>query len=105
MYFTSATTDGPIQFACQTGIYSSKRCSSLSKICEHCWLGLLLDLLIATRGFLIMLYNVLSVAFMSPDGSKSRKRCSKCPEAYHTILSGVPFSKHLPRLADIIGLE
>ena len=44
----------------------------------------------------------LSVAFMSPGGSKSRKRCSKCPEAYHTILSGVPFSKHLPRLADII---
>ena len=31
--------------------------------------------------------------------------CSKCPEAYHTILSGVPFSKHLPRLADIKGLE
>ena len=32
---------------------------------------------------------------MSPDGSKSRKRYSKCPEAYHTILRGV---------ADIIGL-
>ena len=37
--------------------------------------------------------------------SRSRKRCSKCSEAYHTILSGVPFSKHVPRLADIIGLE
>ena len=53
MYFTSATTDGPIQFAWEMGIYSSKRCSSLSKICEHYWLGLLFDLLISTRGFLI----------------------------------------------------
>ena len=39
---------------------------------------------------------------MSPDGSKSRKRCSKCPEAFRTILSGIPLSKHLPRLADIM---
>ena len=102
MYFTSATTDGPIQFAWQTGIHSSKRCSSLSKICEHCWLGLLFGLLISTRGFLILRYNLLSVAFMSPDGSKSRKRCSKCPEAYHTILSEVA---DIIGLADILGLE
>ena len=45
------------------------------------------------------------MAFMGPNGSKSRKRCSKCPKVYHTILSGVPFSKQLPQLVDIIGLE
>ena len=32
------------------------------------------------------LYNVLSVAFVSPDGSKSRKRCSNVPRARRIIL-------------------
>ena len=42
-----------------------------------------------------------SVAFMSPEGSKIPKNV---PRRIILLLSGVPFSKHLPRLADIIGL-
>ena len=71
-----------------------------SAICDdHTYIHIYIHLLAA------FLCNVLSVAFMSPEGSKIPKKVLKCPEAYHTILSGVPFSKHLPRLVDIIGLE
>ena len=60
----------------QTGIDSSKRCSSLSDICEHRWLGLLFDLLTYTRGFLV--YHIaLSVEFMSLEGSKIPKKVFK----------------------------
>ena len=53
------------------------------------------------------LCNVLSVAFMSLEGSKIPKKVFKMSRgvSYYLILSGVPFSKHLPRLADIIGPE